>query len=123
MKIIHTDKAPKVVGPYSQAIESNTFIFCAGQIGIDPTSGDLRNGIEDQTKQVMTNIAAVLTEAGSDIDHIIKTTIYLAAMEDYVKVNEIYGSFFPNNKPARSTVAVATLPKNALVEIEVIAEK
>lgn len=121
MQSIRTDKAPKVVGPYSQAIVANGFVFCAGQIGIDPQTGNLVEGIENQTKQVLKNLQAVLEAAGTDLSAVVKTTIFLADIHDYPKVNEIYGSFFTNTKPARSTVAVAALPKAALVEIEVIA--
>lgn len=121
MKIISTDKAPKAVGPYSTAIIANGFVFCAGQIGIDPTSGELLTGIENQTHQVMKNITAVLEASGSSLESAVKTTIFLADMNDYAMVNTIYGEYFTNNKPARSTVQVAKLPKNALIEIEVIA--
>ncbi len=123
MKTIYTNNAPAIVGPYSQAIEVNGFIFCAGQIGIDPKTSTLVEGIENQTKQVMTNIAAVLTSAGVDLSDVVKTTIFVKSLKDYVTVNEIYGSYFTNQKPARSTVEVSCLPKDALVEIEVIAIK
>lgn len=121
MKTIHTDTAPKVVGPYSQAIEANGFIFCAGQIGIDPNTNNLYEGLETQIRQVMKNIQTVLEAAGTDLNHVVKTTIFVANMDDYAKVNEIYGQYFPDNKPARSTIGVAALPKGALVEIEAIA--
>lgn len=123
MKPIQTDKAPKAVGPYSQAIEHGDMIFCSGQIGIDPASGILVEGIENQTKQVMANLEQVLIAAGLSLEKIIKTTIFLADMNDYVGVNEIYGSYFKEIKPARSTVQVAKLPKDALIEIECIAIK
>src|SRR2546421_157498 len=109
MKIIQTNNAPSVVGPYSQAIATDQFIFCSGQIGIEPTTGELAIGIEEQTKQVIKNLQAVLAAAGSDLNHIVKTTIFLASMNDYLKVNEIYGSFFADHKPARSTFAVNAL--------------
>ncbi len=121
MKIIHTKKAPAVVGPYSQAIEANGFLFCAGQIGLDPLTKEMVDGIEKQTHQVMKNIAAVLEASGASWNSVVKTTIFLANMADYTKVNELYGQYFPENKPARSTVAVAELPRKALIEVEVIA--
>ncbi len=123
MKIIHTDKAPKVVGPYSQAVEIDGFVFCSGQIGIDPQKGALVEGIENQTHQVMKNIKEVLKSAGLNFGHVVKTTIYISDMSTYPTVNGIYGGYFPDHKPARSTVQVAGLPLGALVEIEVIASK
>ncbi len=123
MKTIQTDKAPKAVGPYSQAIDQGTFIFCSGQIGIDPAQGKLVEGVENQTKQVMANLEQVLTAAESSLQKIVKTTIFLVDINDYAKVNEIYGSYFPEVKPARSTVQVANLPAGAQVEIECIATK
>ncbi len=121
MKTIQTENAPKAVGPYSQAITANGFIFCAGQIGLDPQTGELTTGIEKQTHQVINNLKAVLEEGESSLEHIVKTTIYIKDMNDYAKVNEIYGSYFADHKPARATVEVARLPKDALVEIEAIA--
>lgn len=121
MKSIYTDKAPKVVGPYSQAIATEQFIFCAGQIGIDPQTGELVEGIENQVKQAMSNLQEVLKAAGSDFSHVVKTTLFLKNMSDYVKVNELYGGYFSDIKPARSAVEVASLPKGALFEIEAIA--
>ena len=123
MKIINTENAPKAVGPYSQAIEHNGMIFCSGQVGIDPKKGQLVKGIEKQTKQAVRNLENVLISAGLSLNNIIKTTIFLADINDYKKINEIYGSFFNKNKPARSTVQVAALPLNARVEIEAIAVK
>ena len=123
MKIINTENAPKAVGPYSQAMEHNGMIFCSGQVGIDPKKGQLVKGIEKQTKQAVRNLENVLISAGLSLNNIIKTTIFLADINDYKKVNEIYGSFFNKNKPARSTVQVAALPLNARVEIEAIAVK
>ena len=119
--MVQTDKAPKAAGPYSQAIIANGFIFCAGQVGFDPKSQTLADGIENQTHQSIKNLQAVLHEAGSDLNHIVKTTIFVKDMNDYTKVNEIYGNYFTENKPARATVEVARLPKDALVEIEAIA--
>jgi len=123
MKVIQTDKAPKAVGPYSQAIEHNGMIFCSGQVGIDPKKGQLAEGVENQTKQVLKNLENVLLSVDLSLNNIVKTTIFLADINDYKKVNEIYGSFFNKNKPARSTVQVAALPLNASVEIEAIAIK
>ena len=121
MEYIHTDKAPKAIGPYSQAIKIGDFIFTSGQIALTP-DGVMREGdIEVQTTQVLTNLKNILEEAGSSLDKVIKTTIFLANMDDFAKVNEIYAKFFGSHKPARSTVAVKTLPKNALIEIEAIA--
>lgn len=121
MKVIYTEEAPAVVGPYSQAIAANGFLFCAGQIGLNPQTKDLEQGIEQQTHQVMKNISAVLEAAGSSLQNVVKTTIFLADMSDYAKVNELYGQYFTETKPARSTVAVAKLPREALIEIEVVA--
>lgn len=121
IKPVYTDKAPQVVGPYSQAISSGDMIFCSGQIGIDPTNGNLVEGIKAQTEQVMKNLGNVLTAAGISFDRVVKTTIFITDMNNYATVNEIYASFFNEHKPARSTVAVASLPKAALVEIEMIA--
>ncbi len=121
MKTVFTKNAPAVVGPYSQAIETNGILFCAGQIGIDPKTNNLVEGIENQTHQVMKNIQSVLEAGGATLNQVVKTTIFLANMADYVKVNELYGTYFTQTKPARSTVAVAKLPKDALIEIEVIA--
>ena len=122
MKYIQTDKAPKAVGPYTQAIVSNGFIFCSGQIGIDPQTNELVEGLEAQTHQVLKNLTEVLKAENSDLDHVVKTTIYLADIKDYAQVNEIYGQYFSKHKPARAAVAVAHLPKDALIEIEVVAE-
>jgi 2-iminobutanoate/2-iminopropanoate deaminase len=121
MKSIHTDKAPKAAGPYSQAIVSGDFVFCSGQIGIDPETQTLVEGIEAQTQQALKNLKAVLEASKSDFPQVVKTTIFVADMGDYALVNEIYARYFENHKPARATVAVASLPKGALVEIEAIA--
>ncbi len=123
MKEIKTDKAPGAIGPYSQAIDTGDFVFLAGQIGINPETGELVEGIENQTAQVMENIRAVLKAAGLDLSNVVKTTIYLTDMENFATVNKIYGSYFNPPYPARSTVAVKTLPKDALVEIEVVAKR
>jgi 2-iminobutanoate/2-iminopropanoate deaminase len=121
LKIINTDEAPKAIGPYSQAIISGGMIFCSGQIGLDPSSGVLAPGIEKQTKQALENIKAVLKEGGTDLSKVVKTTIFLKNINDFAVVNEIYGNFFGEHRPARSTVEVSGLPKGALIEIEAVA--
>jgi len=120
-EIVSTDKAPPTVGPYSQAVIAGELIFTAGQLGIDPKSGEIAEGIEAQTRQVLTNLSAVLEAAGSSLDRVVKATIFLAHMEDFAAMNTVYAEFFPLQPPARSTVEVAQLPRRALVEIEVIA--
>ncbi len=114
-------KYPKPIGPYSAYRIVGDFVFLAGQIGINPDTGELEEGIESQTERVLTNIANILAEIGLTLDSIVKTTIFLKNIEDFPKVNEIYAKYFKENYPARSTVAVANLPKGALVEIEAIA--
>ena len=122
--ILHTDGAPKAVGPYSQAVQMGDFLFCSGQISIDPKTQEVFTGdIKQQTEMVLKNIEAVLTKADMKFSNVIKTTIFLSSMSDFVTVNEIYATRFPSNPPARSTVAVAGLPKGVNVEIEVIAHK
>lgn len=122
LQAITTDKAPAAIGPYSQAVKFGNMLFCSGQIPLDPASGEMSTGnVSDQAERVMSNIAAVLSAAGLGFDDVIKTTIYLVDMGDFAAVNEIYGNCFPAHKPARSTVAVKSLPRGALVEIEVIA--
>ncbi len=121
-KIIATPDAPAAVGPYSQAVRVGSTIYCAGQIPLDPKSGQIvSGGIDAQTRRVMENITAVLKAEGLGFDHIVKTTIFLMDLADFQTVNEIYGSYFKQAPPARSTVQVAGLPKGARVEIEVIA--
>lgn len=121
-KIIHTDSAPKAVGPYSQAVRMGDFLFCSGQISIDPKTQEVFTGdIRKQTEMVLSNIEAVLKASDMNFSHIIKTTIFLTSMSDFATVNEIYAQKFTQNPPARSTVAVAGLPKGVNVEIEVIA--
>lgn len=122
MKYIQTENAPKAVGPYSQAIVSNGFIFCSGQIGLDPKTNELVEGIDAQTHQVLKNLTAVLKIAHSDLEHVVKATVYLGDINDYPKMNEIYGQYFMDHKPARAAFAVSHLPKDALIEIEVVAE-
>lgn len=120
-EIIATSAAPAAIGPYSQGVSTGTLIFTAGQIGLDPASGKLAEGVENQARQVMTNLAAVLAAGGSSLDHVVKTTIFLQNMADFAAVNAIYGAAFSGTPPARSTVQVAGLPLGALVEIEAIA--
>jgi len=112
-----------VVGPYSQAIEANGLVFCSGQIGIDPDAGTLVEGIENQTKQVLDNLKHVLEEAGSGLEKVVKSTVYLSDISDYSKMNEIYSQYFTDHKPARAAFAVAALPLKALIEIEMVAVK
>ena len=124
MKTIHTNNAPAAIGPYSQAIEVNGFIFASGQIPIDPSTGNfVEGGIKEQTKQAITNAKNILKEAGTDLAHVVKTTVYLANMADFAAMNEVYATFFHQPFPARSAVAVKDLPKGALVEVEVLAYK
>ncbi len=121
-KVIATDKAPKAIGPYSQAIQFGNLLFTAGQIGLEPSSGELvTGGIEAQTRQVLTNVKNILETAGSGLENVVKTTVFLQNMADFAAMNAVYAEFFPANPPARSTIAVAALPKGAMVEIEAIA--
>ncbi len=120
-RIITSNKAPKAIGPYSQAVILNNVLYTSGQIGLDPQTGDLKDGIEEQVKQVMENLKALLKEADMDFSNVIKTTIFLKSMDDFTTVNQIYASYFNENPPARSCVEVSALPKGALVEIELIA--
>ena len=122
LEIISTDKAPAAIGPYSQAVKCGNMLFCSGQIPLDPATGEVVAGdITAQAEQVMKNIAAMLTAAGIGFDDVVKTTIYLVDMADFAAVNDVYGRFFPTHKPARSTVAVKSLPRAVMLEIEVIA--
>jgi 2-iminobutanoate/2-iminopropanoate deaminase len=121
-RIILTDKAPKPIGPYSQAIGTEMMVFASGQAGLDPATGKLaEGGVEAQTRQVLTNIRNVLEAADSGLNFVVKTTVFLKDMGDFSKMNAIYGEFFSKEPPARTTVAAAALPMNALVEIEAIA--
>ena len=121
-KIISTNQAPAAIGPYSQAVRTGSFLFCSGQIPLDPKSGEIVAGdITAQTGRVMDNIAGLLRAEGLSFDDIVKTTIFLTNLGDFQTVNQIYGSYFKNDPPARSTVQVAALPRGANVEIEVIA--
>ena len=121
-KIVSTDKAPKAIGPYSQAIRTENLVFTAGQVGFDPaTMVIVEGGIEAQTRQVLTNLKHVLETADSGLNYVVKTTVFLQSMDDFAAMNAVYAEFFPENPPARSTVAVLALPKGALVEIECVA--
>lgn len=121
-QVIHSNQAPAAVGPYSQAIRWGSLIYTAGQVALDPESGQLLGeSVAAQTEQVFANLQAVLKAAGSDLGRVIKATVFLTTMEHFAEMNEVYARHFPENPPARSTVAVAGLPKSALVEIEVVA--
>ena len=122
-KIIFTSEAPAAIGPYSQAVKIGDSFFTSGQIGIIPATGELAEGVEAQTEQAMRNLGAILKENGMDYANILKTTVFVADLNDFAKVNAIYASFFSADYPARSCVQVAALPKAALVEIECIAAK
>lgn len=122
MKVIHSELAPKAVGPYSQAIVAGGFVFASGQLPIDPATGEFaEGGIKEQTRQSLTNVTHVLAEADIDLSHVVKTTVFLSDMANFAAMNEVYATFFSEPYPARSAVAVKTLPKNALVEVEVVA--
>lgn len=122
LQVVSTEKAPKAVGPYSQAVIANGFIFVSGQIAIDPATGNLNTGTTaEQTRQVLKNLSAVLESQGRSLSDVVKTTVYLKNMEDFQDMNNVYAEFFTNNKPARATVEVSRLPKDVSVEIEAIA--
>ena len=122
MKVLHTDKAPAAVGPYSQAIKVGDMSYTSGHLALCPESGDLINdNIEDATRRSLDNVKAILENAGSSLEKVVKTTIFLSDMDNFARVNEVYGEYFSDHKPARSCVQVARLPKDALIEIEVIA--
>jgi len=123
MKLVQTNQAPSAIGPYSQAVVANGIVYTSGQIALMPDGSDalLSEDVVTQTKRVMQNLEAVLVEGGSSLESVLKTTIFLADMGDFAVVNEIYEGFFGSHKPARATVAVKTLPKNALVEIDAVA--
>ena len=124
MKALHSDNAPKAVGPYSQAIEANGFIFASGQLPIDPsTNAFAEGGVKEQTRQSLTNARNVLAAAGVDLSHVVKTTVFLSDMDNFAAMNEVYAEFFKEPYPARSAIAVKALPKGALVEVECIAVK
>ena len=119
---VSTDKAPGAIGPYSQAIKAGGLVFLSGQLPLDPASGQFPEGVKEQTRQSLTNAAHILEAAGSGLDKVIKTTVFLSDMNDFAAMNEVYATFFSGAYPARSAVQVARLPKDALVEIECIAE-
>jgi len=122
LETVATDKAPKAVGPYSQAIRAGDFLFCAGQIPLDPATGILiAGGIKEQTGRVLENIKAVLASQNLGLDRVVKTTVFMTNLADFAAMNAVYAKHFPTNPPARSTVQVAALPKGAQVEIEVVA--
>ncbi|MBW8773329.1 MAG: RidA family protein [Gemmatimonadetes bacterium] len=124
IEFIATDAAPKAIGPYSQGVIANGFIFTAGQIALDPATMEIVDGgVKEQTERVMTNLQAVLQSAGSSLSQVVKTTVFLYTMDDFAAMNEVYGRWFGGHRPARSTVAAKALPKNVLVEIEVVALK
>jgi len=122
LRVISTEKAPAAIGPYSQAIQAGNLLFCSGQIPLDPATGEVIAGdVSRQAEQVMQNIAAVLSAAGAGFSDVVKATVFLVEMGDFAAVNEVYGRYFAGHKPARSTVAVKSLPRGVLLEIEVIA--
>ena len=124
MKVISTKKAPAAIGPYSQAIQVGNLVYTSGQIPIDPSTGAfVEGGIKEQTRQSLTNVKAILEEVGLSMNNVVKSTVFMADMNDFAEMNSIYAEFFSEPYPARSAIAVKTLPKGALVEIEVIAEK
>ena len=122
LEVIHTDKAPKALGPYSQAIKANGFVFVSGQIPIVPASGELLKGtITEQTTLVLTNLGEILKQAGTSLTNVVKTTVFLKDMNDFDEMNKTYAEFFTSTKPARATVQVARLPKDVAIEIECVA--
>lgn len=122
--IVHTEKAPEAIGPYSQAVVYNGLVYCSGQIGLEAGSMEFAgNDVASQTEQVMKNLEQVLKEAGSGFDKVLRCSIFLADMDDFITVNEIYGNYFPEDPPARKTVSVKKLPKNARVEISCVAHQ
>lgn len=122
MRTVHSSSAPAAIGPYSQAIVHGDLVFCSGQVGIDPATGEVvTGGIEAETRRVFRNIEAVLTEAGSGLSRVIKATVFLKSMDDFAAMNRVYAELFGDTRPARSTVEVSRLPKDVRVEIEVVA--
>lgn len=121
-EIVATERAPRAIGPYSQAVRSGNFLFASGQIPIDPATGEfVAGGITEQTEQVMRNVSAILEAAGASLQQVVKTTVFLADIDDFTAMNEVYGRFFGEDPPARATVQAARLPRDARVEIEAIA--
>ena len=121
MTHVSTPNAPAALGPYSQAVDTGSTVYCSGQLGLDPATGNLAEGVQAQTHQALKNLQAVLNEAGMSLDNVVKTTVFVQDLADFGTVNEIYGTYFHGGFPARSCVQIAALPKNALVEIECIA--
>jgi 2-iminobutanoate/2-iminopropanoate deaminase len=121
-EVVHTDRGPKPIGPYSQAVKAGGFIYLSGQVALDPKTGDLIGGdIRQQTERTLENVKGILESAGTNLHHVVKTTVFLKDMNDFVAMNEVYARYFTAAPPARSTVQVSRLPKDALLEIEVIA--
>ncbi|MCK6551265.1 RidA family protein [Myxococcota bacterium] len=122
--VLHTESAPKAIGPYSQGIATEGLVFCSGQIGLDPATGVMvEGGLEPECRRALDNLKAVLASAGLTLDHVVRTTIWLTDMADFAKVNEIYASYFSKEPPARTTIAVSALPKGGKVEIDAIATR
>lgn len=121
MTHVSTPNAPAALGPYSQAVDTGSTVYCSGQLGLDPATGNLADGVQAQTHQALKNLQAVLSEADLSLDNVVKTTVFVQDLADFGTVNEIYGTYFHGGFPARSCVQIAALPKNALVEIECIA--
>ena len=122
-KVISTTNAPAAIGPYSQAIEANGFVFASGQIPVNPASGEIPAGIEAQAEQVMKNMKNLLEAAGTSLDHVVKTTVFIKSMDDFATINGIYSKYFEKDCPARSCVEISRLPKDVLLEMEAIAVK
>jgi 2-iminobutanoate/2-iminopropanoate deaminase len=121
-EVVHTDRGPKPIGPYSQAVKASGFIYLSGQVALDPKTGDLTGSdIRQQTERTLENVKGILESAGTNLHHVVKTTVFLKDMSDFVAMNEVYARYFTAAPPARSTVQVSRLPKDALIEIEVIA--
>ena len=123
MNKLYSKNAPEPIGPYSQGIETDGFLFLSGQIGLKPGTGELVQGLTTQTHQVLQNVKAILESAGRNLSNVVKTTVYLRNMEDFAEFNQIYAEYFKENPPARTTVEVSALPKDALIEIDIIARK
>ena len=122
-KQIATTQAPGAIGPYSQAIAAGNWVYTSGQLGMNPETGTLVEGVQEQARQALSNVQAILEEAGASLDHVVKTTVFLKDMNDFAAVNEVYSTFFTEPYPARSAIEVARLPKDGLVEIEAVARK
>ncbi len=123
MNKLYSKNAPEPIGPYSQGIETDGFLFLSGQIGLKPGTGELVQGLTTQTHQVLQNVKAILESAGHNLSNVVKTTVYLRNMKDFAEFNQIYAEYFKENPPARTTVEVSALPKDALIEIDIIARK